>query len=94
MKEDFVVRHGGGEGIVESALSTITLLIDELTANAGISGQVGDGLVSGQSLDTETESFAGPERFGRAVVGDGLVQSADDGNRMAHVCFLLERLAM
>jgi hypothetical protein len=49
--------------------------------------------VSGQSLHAEGDSFAGPEGFGDAVVGDGLLQSADGGNRMAHVCFLLERLA-
>ena len=45
-------------------------------------------------LHAEGEPFAGAERFGGAVVRDGLLQSADDGNTMAHVCFLHERLAM
>src|SRR5216683_7994817 len=68
--------------------------MDKLSADASLAGQIGDGLASGKSLHTEGHAFPRPECFGGAVVGDGLLQSADDGNRMAHVCFLRERLAM
>src|SRR5713226_8395697 len=68
--------------------------MDKLSADASLTGQTGDGLASGKSLHTEGHALARPECFGGAVVGDGLLQSADDGNRMAHVCFLRERLAM
>src|SRR5216683_4106429 len=68
--------------------------MDKLSADASLTGQTGDGLASGKSLHTEGHAFPRPECFGGAVVGDGLLQSADDGNRLTHVCFLRERLAM
>ena len=94
MEEDLVVGLGGREGIVEGGSSNGRLVINELAADAGFLGQAGDGPVSGDGLHTEGEPFAGPKRFGGAVVGDGLLQSAGGGNRMAHVCFLHERLAI
>ena len=94
MEEHLVVGSGGGEGVSKSGLSAVGLLIDKLAADVGLLGQAGDGEVSGESLDAEGESFAGAECFGGAVIGNGLLQSAGSGNRMAHVCFLRERLAM
>src|ERR1019366_1322573 len=92
--EHLIVGDGRREGIVERGLSDVGLLVDKLAADACVVGQAGDGLVPGEGLHAEAEPFAGSERFGGAVVGDGLLQSADDGNRMAHVCFLREKLAM
>ena len=94
IEEHLVVGDGGREGVVQSGLSTVALPIDKLAADVCIVGQGGDGLVTDQSLHAEGESFAWSERFGGAAIGDGLLQSADDGNGMAHVCFLHERLAI
>ena len=90
-EEDRIVGLVGREGIDQRGLSDVGLLIDKLAADAGLLGESGDGVVAGESLHAEGEPFAGAEGFGGAVVGDGLLQSADGGNRMAHVCFLREK---
>ena len=94
MEEDLLVGGGGREGIVQGGLGTVALLIDKLATDTRIVGQAGDGLMPGKGLHAEGDPFAGPESFGGAVVWNGLLQCADDRNRMAHVCFLHEKLAM
>lgn len=64
--------------------------IGKLAAGVCVVGQAGNVPVSGHILHAEGESFAGTAHFGRAVVGDGLLQNDDDGDRMAHVYLLHE----
>jgi hypothetical protein len=90
-EEDLVVALGGGERVVQSGLGGGCLLIDELTTDVVLLGQVGDGGWSGEGLDANDQSFTSTEGFGGAGVGDGLVQRASDRNRMTHVCFLHEK---
>ena len=94
MEEHLVIGFGASEGIVQSGLRALALLIDKLAADIGLVGEIGNAPLTGQSLHAEAEPFVRAERLGGAVVGDSLLQSAADGNRMAHVCFLHERLAM
>jgi hypothetical protein len=94
VEKDIVIALGRGESFVQSSLSGGGLLIDKLATDIVLRSDISDGLLASESLNADGQFFARSERFRGAGVGNGLMQSAGDRNRMTHACFLHEKVAV
>jgi hypothetical protein len=84
-----IVRWGG-ERIGQGGVGDGGLIINELTTDLALLGDLGDGLGPGQRVEGDLLPLLGPHRLGGTTVGDRLLHRPSGRRRISHVCFLLE----
>jgi hypothetical protein len=92
LEEDGVITRSGVEGVVESLLRLVGLLVDELATDVVAGGEVADGLGPGEGSDSELLSLGRGKVFGGAGGGSGRGGGRVDAGYNTHAWDSVDRV--